>query len=291
MDLEHRQLYWEKLIEVKSDSISRRIFKRYLALPTDHGSWVFILSPLLIGIFAGGTWRTASGVLILAAFAAFLIRQPITIALKVYRGRRNKRDLTGAWFWTTFYSLVGSFAAIRLYQLGYAYLLFLALPGIPVFIWHLYLVSRRAERRQPGIEILGAGVLSLAAPAAYWIGEARADPVGWLLFILIWLQSASSIVHAYMRLAQREERPALWQERMRLGQRALVYTSFNLLFVIGLSGLNFISPGVILAYSIQWAETIYGMIKPANELKPTQIGVRQLIVSTLFTIVFIITWK
>ena len=30
------------------------------------------------------------------------------------------------------------------------------------------------------------------------------DPLGWLLFGLTWLQSAASIVYAYLRLAQRE---------------------------------------------------------------------------------------
>lgn len=32
----------------------RSIFRRHIALPQDHGSWVFILSPLLIGLFAAG---------------------------------------------------------------------------------------------------------------------------------------------------------------------------------------------------------------------------------------------
>jgi hypothetical protein len=32
---------------------SQPIFVRHIALPQDHGSWVFLLSPLLIGLFAG----------------------------------------------------------------------------------------------------------------------------------------------------------------------------------------------------------------------------------------------
>ena len=53
-------------------------FRRQIALPQDHGSWVFLLSPLLIGLFTGGQFSAASAALIVAALAAFLIRQPLT---------------------------------------------------------------------------------------------------------------------------------------------------------------------------------------------------------------------
>ena len=73
--------------------------RRHIALPGEHGAWVFILSPLLIGLFAGGRWTAASAYLVLAAMFAFLIRQPVTVAVKAYSGRRSKRDLPAARFW------------------------------------------------------------------------------------------------------------------------------------------------------------------------------------------------
>ena len=81
-------------------------FLRHVALPSDHGSWVFLLSPLLIGLFAGGRWSVASLFLIIAALAAFLIRQPVTTAVKIYSGRRNRRELPAAWFWIGIYGLI-----------------------------------------------------------------------------------------------------------------------------------------------------------------------------------------
>lgn len=36
------------------------LFIRQIALPQDHGSWVFLLSPLLIGLFAGGKFSLAA---------------------------------------------------------------------------------------------------------------------------------------------------------------------------------------------------------------------------------------
>jgi hypothetical protein len=268
------------------------IFLRHIALPQDHGSWVFLISPLIIGLFAGGRWTSASAYLILAALAAFLIRQPTTIAVKVYSKRRSRRDLPAALFWIGIYAILGIANLAGLIVQGYGYLLYLAIPAGPVFAWHLYLVSRRSERRQAGVEILGSGVLALAAPAAYWVGLGQINPMGWWLFGLTWFQSAASIVYAYMRLEQRSlnETPNLG-ERLTLGRRAIAYSTFNLLSV-GFLSLTGILPLLLpIPYLLQWGETLWGTLRPAIGVKPTLIGVRQLIVSTLFTILFILTWN
>ncbi len=267
-------------------------FRRHIALPAEHGAWVFILSPLLIGLFAAGQWFTSQLLLIIAALAAFLLRQPVTILVKAYSGRRSQKDVLPALVWILIYGLIGSFALAGLISQGHNELLLLALPGIPVFIWHLYLVSRRAERRQMGIEVVASGVLALTAPAAFWVGVGRADPQGWWLFMLVWLQSAASIVYAYLRLEQREwsSLPDL-PTRLRKGQRALLYSSFNLTGVLILTIAGVFPSFLPIPYLLQWAEILWGTLRPAIGVKPTKIGVRQLIVSTLFTILFIITWK
>ncbi len=267
------------------------LFLRHVALPSDHGSWVFLLSPLLIGLFASGSWSVATIYLVIAALAAFLIRQPVTIAVKVYSGRRNRRDLAAAWFWIAVYSLIGAVGLVGLLMQGFAYLFILVLPGIPVFVWYLYLVSKRAERRRIGVEIVGSGVLAMAAPAAYWIGVGSLDPTGWLLLALTWLQSAASIVHAYLRLEQRElDLVPDIKNRLKMGRRAIIYTTFNLIFVAALALISLVSPLLPLPYALQWGETIWGTFKPAIGMRPTAIGFRQLFVSSLFTLLFILTW-
>jgi hypothetical protein len=273
-------------------SFTGRYFKRHIALPTDHGSWVFILSPLLIGLFAGGSWTTASLHLVIGAMAAFLIRQPVTTAIKVYSKRRSRNDLPAAWLWMVVYGVIALLALAGLILEGYAYLLILALPGIPVFIWHLVLVSRRAERRQAGIEVVGSGVLALAAPAAYWVGVGNPDPIGWWLFLLTWFQSAASIVYAYLRLEQRELKSIPDRStQLLMARRALLYTTFNFVAVLVLSLSGVLPILLFLPYALQWLESLWGATHPAVGVKPTRIGIRQLIVSILFTILFIITWN
>lgn len=268
------------------------LFRKQIFLPQDHGSWVFILSPLLIGLFAGKHFNYASFNLVVAALAAFLIRQPLTILVKIYSGRRAKDDLPAARFWMMTYGAILLLAVLGLTLEGFSYILYLAIPGAPVFAWHLWLVSRREERRQAGIEMVATGVLALAAPAAFWVGSGHYDPTGWWLWILCWMQTAASIVYAYLRLEQREwtSLPNRWS-RFRAGWRAYLYTSFNLMIVIILGmGVEFLSKLLFIPYLIQWLETLWGVDYPALGWKPTRIGIRQLIVSTLWTILFILTW-
>jgi hypothetical protein len=270
-----------------------QVFARHIALPQDHGSWVFLFSPLLIGLFAGASWTAAGGLLALAALAAFLLRQPAMIAVKAISGRRSRRDLGPAAFWMALYSLVALAALAGLAAQGFGFLLLLAAPGLVVFAWHLYPVSRRQERRQIGVELVGTGVLALAAPAAYWVGRGSADPQGWVLFGLVWLQSVASIVYAYLRLEQRGlpgmPDPA---QRLSLGRRALLYTGFNLLLSLALAFGGYLPFLIPLPFAIQWLETLWGaLVRPAVGIKPTRIGVRQLIVSSLFTLLFILTWN
>lgn len=267
-------------------------FRKQIFLPQDHGSWVFIFSPLLIGLFAGARFTFASLSLVIAAIAAFLIRQPITIAVKGFSGRRARSDLAAAGIWISVYGLIIMAALIGLLRAGFGYLLILAIPGLPVFAWHLWLVSRREERRQVNMEIIATGVLSLAAPAAYWVGIGRYDPAGWWLWILAWLQTAASIVYAYLRLEQRELRqiPAR-SELWKIGLRAFLYTTFNLALTLALGLLSILPRFIFIPYLVQWMETLWGIFHPAIKWKPTRIGIRQLIVSTLWTILFILLWR
>ncbi len=269
------------------------MFRKHIAIPQDHGSWVFLLSPLAIGMFIGRGLSFASFVLALAALAAFLLRQPLSIAVKVWSGRRPQSDLHLALFWSAVYGGLLMILILWLGVLGHGRLIWLGLPAALVFGWYLWLVSKRSERRQIGMEIVASGVLALAAPAALWVGQDAYLPLGWLLWVLCWLQSAASIVYAYLRLEQREwtSLPPRLLDRLRPASRALLYVTFNLLLAISLGWSGTVPPLVWLAYALQWAECIYGSLKPAIGVRPTRIGIRQLMVSTLFTLLFVFFWR
>jgi hypothetical protein len=269
----------------------KSFLRHQIAIPQDHGSWVFVLSPLLIGIFAGRTFHMGTAILALAAMAAFLLRQPVTSIVKVHSGRRPRTDMPAAIFWTVVYGLVGALAVACLIAFGYGYVVILAVPGLPVFAWHLWLISHRAERKQAGVELVATGVLSLAAPGAYWVGLQHYDSSGWWLWLLTWLQSAASIMYAYLRLEQRvlpdvPPRAVQWL----MARRALSYTSFNVVFTLAVGLFGLLPRLLFIPYLVQWFESLWGAFHPALKVKPVFIGLRQLIVSILWTMLFIVCW-
>lgn len=268
-----------------------KLLRKPIAITNEHGSWVFLFSPLLIGLFAAGQFSPAAGWFTLTALGVFLFRQPLTFAVKIYAGRRSRSDLPAAAFWMAVYGLLALTGFIALVLLEDGWLAVLALPGLPILAWHLHLVSKRAERRQIGMEIVASGVLALAAPGAFWAATGQYHPAGWWLWVLTWLQSAGSITYAALRLEQRiwTADPGIAQ-KLRAARRALTYTTFNTLFALVSGLLGWIPPWVWLAFAVQWAECLWGAWRPAIRTRPTAIGVRQLVVSSIFTIIFILAW-
>jgi hypothetical protein len=269
-----------------------RFARRHVALPSDHGSWVFLLSPLIIGLFAGGRWTIPCLYLIVAALSGFLVRQPVTIAVKALAGRRSRDDLPAALFWTFLYAGIGSLHVYGLVLRGFAYLLYLAIPGMLVFAWYLWLVGRREERGQIGLEMLATAVLALTAPAGYWVGLGRPDNLGWLLWLLAWAQSAASVFYVHLRIRQRglNSLPGL-EARIRTGAPSLLFAGINLVFAVALGVADVVPHWLFVPYAFQFGECLFGTLRPAIGWKPKRIGQRQLLVSTVFTALFVAAWS
>jgi hypothetical protein len=271
---------------------ANKILRKYAAVPSEHGSWVFLFSPLLIGITLGQAWNLEGELLAVTALAGFMLRQPVTLLVKVFSWRRPRSDLAAGLFWAAVYALIGAVSFALLASRGYGYLAYLAVPAVITLAWHLWLVSQRSERRQPGVEIIASGTLALAAPAVYWISAGEVNTTGWWLWALCWLQAANSIVYAYLRLNQRvwKTTPDL-RGKLKAAWRPIAYTTFSLAAVATASGLGYLPRWIFLAFAVQWIESLWGAVQPAVGVKPTLIGFRQLIVSVIFTVVFLISWR
>ena len=263
---------------------------KHVAIPSEHGAWIFLFSPLLIGLFIGG-FSSGTIPLILTLLSAFLIRQPMTIFVKVFSGRRPQKDLYPALIWLIIYGIALISNLIILILQKYVFILLLALPAVPVFIWHLWLVSKRAERRQKLIEIAASGVLALAAPATFWVGQQQYSPTGWLLWVFTWLQVTGTILYAYLRLEQRQlkQQPTL-KESIKMSSEAFIFNLILFISVLVIAITGSIPTFLPLAFLIQPLEVIWGILNPAISEAPKKIGIRQLLVSSIFTVSFIVAW-
>ncbi len=270
----------------------RRLLRRHYFLPTEHGAWIWWIGPMLIGLAAGERLTRDAVLLGLAALAVFLLRQPAAIGVKALSGRRPRADLPPALFWAVFDLIVCVLALGALVRAGHGRLLFLAVPGFLVFAWHLWLVKNRGERGQLGAQLVGAGVLALAAPAAYWVSSGESDIEAWLLWGLTWLQSAASIVYVYLRLEQRRmTQVPVAITRWRMGARALAYHVFNVAFSLGLAAAGRVPWLVPVAFGAMLLDSLEGIAHPPVGARPTAIGFRQLGASIAFVALMVLAYR
>ena len=141
------------------------------------------------------------------------------------------------------------------------------------------------------VEIVGAGVLAMSAPACVWVARGGYDPIGWALFALAWGHTGCMIVLAYLRLEQRSwpEVPSI-DERNRAARGATHLANAELgLVAVGVWALGL--PVLLLVpYSFQLVVVFYEKLVPAVGWRPRRIGMRLLIIATIFTALFVLCW-
>jgi hypothetical protein len=258
-------------------------FRRTYILPPEHGSWIWWIGPLLIGLAAAGHVPPDTCALFAAGLLAFLLRQPASILVKARVGRRPADDTKPAALWLTADAILLLGVCSILVALGHARLFLLALPAGCVFLWHLYLVSRRAERGQAGIEIVGAGTLALAAPAGYLFAGGSDLRMAGILWMLCWLQSAASILLVYFRLALRRlpASPPL-AERVHSARRVLLYHAFNTTLALILLAAAWIPAAMVAGFVLMLIDAVESVLNPPIRSSPRRIGTRQLAASAAF---------
>ncbi len=269
------------------------LFRKHIALPQQHGSWALWLGPLATGAGVAGALRPALLWLALAALGGFLLLQPLTILTKSLAGRRSRADVSPALFWSACYGALALIGVAGLVAAGQGRVLWLGLAALPVLAWQMALVARRAERGQVGVELVGAGVLALAAPAAYWVGVGGAEPAGWWLWVLSWLLSAGAIVYIYLRLEHRRLPAApAWPERWAMARRSMLYNFGNLVIVGALAAWGAAPWLALIPFGVMAAEACYGgLLRPAVGAKPVTLGVRQMFITVVNSALLILAYR
>ena len=247
------------------------------------------MGPFAIGVAAACRLQADVLWLLLATLSGFLLRQPVTILVKVLGRRRPHIELRPALAWSVVYSTVGFFSALGLAATGHAALLLLTLPGILLFVWQMGLVRKREDRGRIGTGVLGAGLLALAAPAAYLVSGGQSNILPWILWAVCWLQSAASILLVYSRLEQRRwTSPPSLSARFLSASGAWICHVFNGVTAVTLAALSWIPWLSAAGFLLMLFDLADGTFRPAVGARPTHIGLRQLLASTLFALLSVL---
>ncbi len=253
------------------------------ALPNEHGIWALWLSPFLVGWGVAGTNAPATLWTFCAILFAFLARHPLIILVKVRAGRRTRDDLRPALLWTVSYLTVAAFFAVLLVFSGEGSLLILVFPAIMLLAWHLSLVYRKRDRYMP-VELVGSGILALAAPAAHIASSGTWTVTALLLWLLTWGYAVVSIVYVYLRLEQRQLKDV--PERLRklaMGRTAMQVAAAMLLLVTAGTFAKILPRFAPLPFLVTQLQVIAGTLRPVIGVRPSRIGFTQVGAYLVFT--------
>lgn len=187
---------------------SRRIFRKQLVLPAEHGSWSWLLIPYFAGVLVAGGLNLPALLVLIGGLAGFLVRQPASTYMRIRAGRGRKADEPLAAFWSALFAFVALICFVGLLILGRVDLLWLLVPMAAILT--LYLVAarqRRANMRSLWMELAGAVGLSVMAPAAYIAVTGNLSSIAWILWGLMAGQNVSSVFYVRARIADTHRRP------------------------------------------------------------------------------------
>jgi hypothetical protein len=208
------------------------VFRKRLVIPAEHGSWSWLLVPFFVGVIVAGRWNLAVSLVLVGGMAGFLLRQPLSIWLRVRAGQGRKKDGPLAAAWTLGLAAVALLSLIGLFALGLTAILWLLVPIAAIFA--LYLVAirqRRTNSRTTWMEVTGAAGLAAMAPAAYLAASGRLDTVAWLLWGLMAGQNGLGVLYVRLRIADTHGRTM--NRRPILLAHALVLAAVGVLAYVG----------------------------------------------------------
>ncbi len=187
----------------------RRLWRRQLILPAEHGAWAWLSFPFLLGLGLAGGFHPAAFLTLTAALAIFLLRQPATLWLRVRRGKARASDGPLALTWI---GILMGVAALSLAGLGWAgrEAVWQLTPAIAVLLAAYLLVAGYgpAAVRTTWLELVGAVGLAVTAPAALASVTGELTAQGWVAWGVMGSLNALGVLYVRLRLADTHQRQA-----------------------------------------------------------------------------------
>ncbi len=268
-------------VQTAAAKVSLNMWRKRFAVPPEKGAWVWLLGPMVVGIAAAPVVSRDGLAVLVGSFAAYLLRQPATLAVKSTRRAGGAGDLPAIAAWCLVYGSIALCSAGWLLYRGHTWVLALAVPGGLLFARHLWLVSRGGERHRIGMDIAAAGMLALTAPAWMLVHRPEAMGMALVLWFLLWTHASGSVVHMFLRLDQRRWTTApAFRERMRRGIAPLAHHAANLAVACAAAVAGLAPWLAVAAFGLAMAEGIAAVIEPPAGHTPRQLGMRQLAVSS-----------
>jgi hypothetical protein len=241
----------------------RRIFRRQVVIPSEHGSWPWLLVPYFVGLLVAGQWSVPALVVLIGGLAGFLIRQPASVYLRIRSGKGRKSDESLAAAWTLILSSIALLSLFALLAMGLIELLWLLFPMVGIFAFYLLAArQRRAAMRTLWMELAGAIGLAVMAPAAYIAARGQLDAIAWALWLLLAGQNALGVLYVRLRIAD--------THRRQINRPSILWAHVLVLIAFSLAALvNQIPWLVVIPFAGYLVRAIWAVskVRPVTKIK------------------------
>jgi len=238
-------------------------FRARVRVPKEHGGWFLFLTPLAVGLTVAWQWNRAALAFVVAGLAVYLVRPPLELAFKAWRGQRTRvcvrvpalhawLFIYGALIFLAGGSLVlvdGRWGLIPLGAIGAGLL------GLQLWAAHARLA------RTLWNEVIGTAGLSLAAPAAHYAATGAWSVTAAALWPQMAIIGVGGVLYSRWRLRRRRLAARLSaDEAPPAPPRVSVLTHYagGLALVALLAALGWTPAAVIPLYAILLARVALG---------------------------------
>lgn len=256
-------------------------------LPREHGAWALLYGPLVAGLLAARGLGVEELLLIVAATALFLAREPVA---RLVRGSRHgvRSDLRRYWIqWAMGWGLAGlAGVAVLVTLYGRHHLLLLGGGALPLLGLHLWLTERREDRSTPA-ELLGIIALALGAPAAWHTATGKLASDGWWLWFLCVLYFSSAVFFVKMQISR-----FLKVERFAgLRRRHIAYHVALVIVLAAVTQAGPVAPWVGVGFIPIIVRSVAGALRGPTKLNLKRVGYLEVAYTCWFVLWLGLAWR
>lgn len=279
--------------DLKSNSTKTATKTKFApVVPGDHGAYVMLLVPLLIGTIAGAMQRNINFqflpviLLILTMVAGFFVYEPLD---KLTKANINPVVRQQAKLWLAIYAAIGVITGLMLLLIWqkWALLLFGCAELLPMVA---YLISKKwRKQRSLPVRLAGIAGLVLSEPAAYYIVTNRIDGLAIGLWVanVLYFGSQLFYVRAWFE-AKKQLKQGLPPVPAWLLRATFIFLALGFLILIGFVVTQILPWQVLLAFAPLAVKLAMGLRKPPINIPLIRIGLFELVQSLIFALLLLL---
>ena len=280
-------------------------------VPREHGAWAVLYGAFLAGVGVAGQVTLPVGFFFVAVTAAALGNGPLTLLFRPAVGPARHAERARALAWLAVYGGIFALAVLPLFLVYRLTFLIAFGAGAGCFlVVRAYLLRGRDDRSLAG-ELLGAAGLTMVGPAAHAVAARAAEPIGALLWLLLFLFFASGVFYVRMRirgiLARRQGTAPAHRTAMERGSAAAALQSpsahrtayrscaiYHLLLLVALpllAGLHLVPWAILLAFTPALWRAAAGLRDQTGSLDIKRLGWSEVAQTIVFLALLVATLR